>query len=346
MNKEASFYLYDHLEEQTPFVKTETWSERPKSRGNTRIVYSPTKYNPYFAEDSIVFVADYFPYGKILREFVNGQEERFLTTQHERDRETGLDYRGARYYDSDIARFLSLDPLANQFPEWSAYNYVLGNPIRLIDPTGKSPDDWIKTDKGEYVWDNTVTNPSQAHEGQTYIGKEDKDIVKDLFGQTGFTAETWDGGITGMESGPGYVASSKARVFTSLTVSIRANVTYDGDNRTFNGLDFYASSEGTTYAPLPYNKQMAFTATEVQFHGVDMNPLPPRNPIVKAPAGSGTFMYSWSSQRIRNDFGKSYDRKISLKGQYTFGGTPLMDYWSGTVPNTTAISLTIPYNNK
>jgi RHS repeat-associated protein len=63
-----------------------------------------------------------------------------VTTGHERDTETGLDYRGARFYDSDVARFLSLDPLAAQFPEWSAYNYVLGNPVMFVDPDGKSPD--------------------------------------------------------------------------------------------------------------------------------------------------------------------------------------------------------------
>jgi hypothetical protein len=35
-------------------------------------------------------------------------------------------------------RFLSLDPLAAEYVSWSAYNYVLGNPVMLIDPTGKS----------------------------------------------------------------------------------------------------------------------------------------------------------------------------------------------------------------
>jgi hypothetical protein len=44
-----------------------------------------------------------------------------------------------RFYDSDVARFLSLDPLAAQFPEWSDYNYVLGNPVMFIDPDGKEP---------------------------------------------------------------------------------------------------------------------------------------------------------------------------------------------------------------
>lgn len=49
-------------------------------------------------------------------------------------------YNEARYYDADVARFLSLDPLANQFPEWSAYSYVFCNPLRYIDPTGRSPE--------------------------------------------------------------------------------------------------------------------------------------------------------------------------------------------------------------
>ncbi len=38
-----------------------------------------------------------------------------------------------------MGRFLSLDPLAADFPSWSDYNYVLGNPISFVDPDGKSP---------------------------------------------------------------------------------------------------------------------------------------------------------------------------------------------------------------
>lgn len=80
----------------------------------------------------------YYPYGKILREW-NPNTEKFLTTHHERDTETGLDYRGARYYDSDIARFLSLDPKADDYVSWSPYNYVLGNPLLFVDPDGRNP---------------------------------------------------------------------------------------------------------------------------------------------------------------------------------------------------------------
>ena len=113
----STFFLYDHL-------------------GNTRVSFTASDLSPLELE--IVYAGDYFPYGKVLREFVDGDGgDRYLTTMHERDKETGLDYRGARYYDSDVARFLSLDPLAAKYPTMSAYNYVAGNPIILIDPNGK-----------------------------------------------------------------------------------------------------------------------------------------------------------------------------------------------------------------
>ncbi len=119
------FYAYDHL-------------------GNTRVTYSQDCKNWNNVEPSdeddvnIEYAADYFPYGKVLREFVNERAEKYLTTLHQRDEETGLDYRGARYYDSDVARFLSLDPKTTEFASWSPSSYVLGNPITLVDPSGRS----------------------------------------------------------------------------------------------------------------------------------------------------------------------------------------------------------------
>ena len=48
---------------------------------------------------------------------------------------------GARIYDPRMGRWLRFDPLAADFPTWSDYNYVLGNPINLVDPDGKAPGD-------------------------------------------------------------------------------------------------------------------------------------------------------------------------------------------------------------
>ena len=40
---------------------------------------------------------------------------------------------------------MSLDPLAMDYPAFSDYAYVAGNPILLIDPSGRSPENWSES---------------------------------------------------------------------------------------------------------------------------------------------------------------------------------------------------------
>jgi len=72
-------------------------------------------------------------------------------TGKERDTESGLDYFGARYYASNMGRFMNPDPLGfhvanNADPQsWNFYSYALNNPLRYFDPTGYyscDPDTW------------------------------------------------------------------------------------------------------------------------------------------------------------------------------------------------------------
>ncbi len=114
---EFVYYLYDHL-------------------GNTRVTYSVEVKTPTQIEPTVLSATDYYPYGKALRTY---GKERYQSTYHERDVESGFDYRGARFYDSDVARFNSLDPHASDYASWSDYSYVLGNPLMLIDSDGKDP---------------------------------------------------------------------------------------------------------------------------------------------------------------------------------------------------------------
>ncbi len=58
----------------------------------------------------------------------------------ELDEKTGLYYYGARYYDPKISLWLSVDPLAGEYPGMSPYNYTAGNPVKYIDPDGRCPD--------------------------------------------------------------------------------------------------------------------------------------------------------------------------------------------------------------
>lgn len=61
----------------------------------------------------------------------------FVFTGKERDGETGYGYFGARYMDHElITMWLSVDPMADKYPEISPYAYCAWNPVKLVDPDG------------------------------------------------------------------------------------------------------------------------------------------------------------------------------------------------------------------
>jgi hypothetical protein len=65
----------------------------------------------------------------------------------------GLYDYGARWYDPAIGRWTSVDPLAETMASWSPYNYVLGDPISLTDPTGMFPENWNSDSEAKKPFD-------------------------------------------------------------------------------------------------------------------------------------------------------------------------------------------------
>ncbi|MCR9155556.1 MAG: RHS repeat-associated core domain-containing protein [Bacteroidetes bacterium] len=89
---------------------------------------------------------------------------RFRFNGKEWDEETGNYYYGARYYDPKISVWLSVDPLAHEFPGWSPYNFTMNSPLNLVDPDGMAPGgpgDPCNEVTCDYVpdWEVTVVAP-------------------------------------------------------------------------------------------------------------------------------------------------------------------------------------------
>lgn len=66
-----------------------------------------------------------------------------------------------------ISRWMSPDPLSDEFPSWSPYNFVYNNPIRFVDPLGLAPEDLIL--KGDENAINKFVEISNAGLGGNYV---------------------------------------------------------------------------------------------------------------------------------------------------------------------------------
>jgi RHS repeat-associated protein len=84
---------------------------------------------------------NYKPYGEINRTDSSGPDiTKFKYTGQEEDKESGLLYYKARYYDPALGRFLQADSIV--MPEslygMNRYMYVDGNPVKWKDPSGNT----------------------------------------------------------------------------------------------------------------------------------------------------------------------------------------------------------------
>jgi len=79
------------------------------------------------------------PFGETMAEQLgsNYYNTPYKFNGKELDEETGLYYYGARYYDPRVSIWLSVDPLAEEYPNIGGYTYCANNPINIIDPDGR-----------------------------------------------------------------------------------------------------------------------------------------------------------------------------------------------------------------
>ena len=139
----------------------------------------------------------YMPYGELwYNQQASAYNERYKFTGKERDTETGYDYFGARYYSSTLPLWLSVDPLADKYPNISPYAYCNWNPLRFIDLNGEN---WYESENGEIKWTDS--------KNQTELTKNN--IIGTYLGEAvvvfnGSTNECWgtDNTLTGDNANP------------------------------------------------------------------------------------------------------------------------------------------------
>jgi RHS repeat-associated protein len=157
------------------------------SLGSTRLVTN--------ASGAVVERRDYAPFGEELNQGVGSRDATYGTgtypvvpgnpietefTGKIRDSESGLDYFGARYYASNMGRFMSPDPISFQArmlydpQSFNLYSYVRNNPLTLTDPTGEAIEltgddaerkkeldalkNGVGAQAGAYLYDNAQTD--------------------------------------------------------------------------------------------------------------------------------------------------------------------------------------------
>ncbi len=80
----------------------------------------------------------YMAFGEtFIEEHTSSSTQPYLFNGKELDRETGLYYYGARYYDPVTSIWQSVDPMGDEDPSYSPFSYTRHNPVILTDPDGK-----------------------------------------------------------------------------------------------------------------------------------------------------------------------------------------------------------------
>ncbi|MEM9685899.1 MAG: RHS repeat-associated core domain-containing protein, partial [Bacteroidota bacterium] len=190
---------------------------------------------------------EYYPFGaSSYRSGPSATEvalKRYRYVGKERDEETGLYYYGARYYAAWLARFVSVDPLKDDYPQLNSYNYAGNKPITFKDIDGQqSPGDDKRPPENKQSFmikrdeDNNITSVSITTEKDIVRG-ENGEIISSSVNTSTFTNV---GDLLGSEelaNLPGELIDSLARELEPfLPEDLNELLEYNPGNQILNSL--------------------------------------------------------------------------------------------------------------
>lgn len=138
---------------------------------------------------------EYYAFGETS--FGSYAKKRYKYCGKERDEESGMYYYGARYYSAWMCRFVSVDPLARDYPYLTPYNYAGNKPITFKDIEGMQSD-------GDQPVNNEVSTENN-HESQVTVEEQTGTYI--IIHGAG-----WDNPVSkGHNQGDGFKKSAEAQ---------------------------------------------------------------------------------------------------------------------------------------
>jgi len=201
--------------------------------GNTRVSFE--------ADDGTINTTaetHYYPFGMTLhglnqplRHHRDPVKSQYLYNGKELQSDNGLEWYdyGARFYDAQLGRWTTPDPLAAEAPGWTPYRFGFCSPINFTDPEGLF-EDWFQNElRGDVYYNSEMRkgDESKLGEGWIYMGKNE------MFSDG--TPSSTDAAIMGLND-----KLSSGSSFEMENGIVKLEASFDGENaETFmENLDF------------------------------------------------------------------------------------------------------------
>jgi RHS repeat-associated protein len=195
----------------------------PMPKGKMLTV-SNGRFQEHFPNDTLT------PIGSAMFNTVTGEVVQFLT------RDTM--YAEYNLEPELVSRWLSPDPLAERYLQWSPYNYTLNNPIIYTDPDGRSVEGDFYNQKG-----TKIGNDGNLTDGKKYI----------VFDKT----EANNIATTDKAGGTTQLSDIKSAVSVSKDIMAAAGSAVSGQDGTGFEHGFVAATDGTTSSLINNGKEGA-----------------------------------------------------------------------------------------
>ncbi len=120
------------------------------------------------------YIGGYYPFGQKLpsTQYYAGDKPRYDFNGKETDQESGLQDYGMRMNDVRIAKFLSVDPLAPEYPELTPYQFASNTPIVAIDRDGEEAELYeygLETQAYLHIMDEEELAEKRYKEGHAFL---------------------------------------------------------------------------------------------------------------------------------------------------------------------------------